>query len=96
MQTLLELLLPELVLNVYTIGDRTLVLLAVLGVVAAQGYQLLANGTAGSGRLVLVGLAFAALGVLHDALHLVTRRQAAVGVSALTRVDQTLNAPLYG
>ena len=41
---MLELLLPKLVLDVKTERYRTLVLLAVLGMVAAQSDELLAHG----------------------------------------------------
>jgi hypothetical protein len=84
----LELLLPQLVLDVQTEGYRTLVLLAVLGVVAAQGDELLADGAA------TVGLALATFGVLHHTLHLLAGRQAAVGVATLAGVDQRLDAAL--
>lgn len=63
---MLQLLLPEFLLDVQTERDGTFVLLAVLGVVAAQGDELLANGTA------TIGLPLAALCVLNDPLHLLT------------------------
>ena len=87
-QPVLQLLLPQLVLDVEAEGDGTLVLLAVLGVEAAQGDQLLAHGAAA------VGLALADLGVLHHPLHLLAGRQGAVGVAALAGVDQRLDAAL--
>ena len=59
-----------------------------LGVVAAESYQLLADGTAA------IGLPLALLGVAHHPLHLVAAGQAAVGVAALARVHQRLDAPL--
>ncbi|MEE6526403.1 hypothetical protein FKM82_027050 [Ascaphus truei] len=67
-QPVLQLLLPQLVLDVEAEGHRALVLLAVLGVVAAQSNKLLADGTPS------VGLALAALGVLHHPLHLLAGR----------------------
>jgi hypothetical protein len=82
------------VFNVYTVRNRTFIFLTVLRVITAQSYQLFTDGTARSGRLVLVGLAFAALGVLYHSLHLMTRGKTTVGVSALTRVNQTLNTSL--
>ena len=87
-QPVLQLLLPELLLDVEAEGDGTLVLLAVLGVVAAQGDQLLAHGAAA------VGLALAILGVLHHPLHLLAGRQGAVGVATLAGVHQRLDAAL--
>ena len=87
---MLELLLPQLVLDVQTEGHGTLVLLAVFGVVAAQGDELLAHGAAA------VGLPLATFGVLHHALHLLAGGQRAVGVAALTGVDQGLDAALDG
>ena len=62
--------------------------LAKLGVVAAEGDELFADGAAA------VGLPLALLGVRHHPLHLVAAWQAAVGVSALAGVDQALYAPL--
>lgn len=85
---MLQLLLPEFLLNVQTERDRTFVLLAVFGVVAAQSNELLADRTAA------IGLALAALCVLHNALHLLTGRQRAVGIATLASVDQRLDAAL--
>lgn len=79
---MLQLLLPQLLLDVQTERDGTFVLLTVFGVVAAQSNQLLADGAAA------IRLALAALCVLHNALHLLAGRQQAVGVAALTGVDQ--------
>ena len=62
--------------------------LAELGVVAAESNQLFTDGTTS------VGLPLALLGVTDHPLHLVTARQATVGVSALAGVDQALDAPL--
>ena len=59
-----------------------------LGVVAAEGDELFADGAAA------VGLPLALLGVGHHPLHLVTAWQSAVGVSALAGVDEALYAPL--
>ena len=87
---MLQLLLPQLVLDGEAEGNRTLlaVLLAVLGVVAAQGNQLLAH------RATTVGLSLATLGVLHHPLHLLAGRQGAVGIATLAGVDQGLDAAL--
>lgn len=85
---MLQLLLPQLLLDVQTERDRTFVLLTVFGVVAAQSDELLADGTA------TIGLALAAFGVLNDPLHLLAGRQGAVGIAALARMDQRLNAAL--
>ena len=88
LEPVLQLLLPELLLDVEAEGHGALVLLAVLGVVAAQGDELFADGAAA------VGLALAALGVLHHPLHLLAGRQRAVGVAALAGVHQRLDAAL--
>jgi len=82
LQPLLNLLLPQLVLDIEAEGHGALVLLAVLGMVAAQCDELLANGAAS------VGLALATLGVLHHSLHLLTRWKRAVGVAALAGMHQ--------
>lgn len=84
----MQLLLPELLLDVQTERDGTFVLLTVLGVVAAQSDELLADGTAA------ICLALATFRVLNDTLHLLAGRQGAVGVAALARVDQRLDAAL--
>lgn len=62
-------LLTELVFNVEAEGHWTLVLLAVLCMVAAESNELLADGAPS------VGFAFAAFGVLDNPLHLLTGRQ---------------------
>lgn len=79
---MLQLLLPELLLDIQTERDGTFVLLTVFGVVAAQSDELLADGTA------TVRLALTAFCVLNNALHLLAGRQGAVGVAALACVDQ--------
>ena len=56
--------------------------------VAAQSNELLADGAA------TIRLALAAFCVLNNALHLLAGRQRAVGVAALARMDQRLNASL--
>lgn len=56
--------------------------------VAAQCDELLAN------RAASIGLALAALGMLHHSLHLLTRRQRTVGIAALASMHQRLNAAL--
>ena len=62
--------------------------LAELGVVAAESNQLFTDGTTS------VSLPLALLGVTDNPLHLVTARQATVGVPALAGVHQALDAPL--
>ena len=79
--------MAELLLDVETERHRTLGLLAQLRMVAAQRDQLLTDLAAA------VLLALAVLGMADDALHLVARGQAAVGVAALARVHQRLDAP---
>lgn len=88
LQAVLELLLTELVFDVEAEGHRALVLLTVLGVVAAESNELLADGAPS------VGLAFAAFGVLDNPFHLLTGRQRAVGVATLAGVDQRLDTAL--
>lgn len=85
---MLQLLLPELVLDVQAERNRTLVLLAVLRMVAAQSNELLADGTAA------IGFPLAAFRMLNNTFHLLARRQGAVCVSALARVDKRLDAAL--
>ncbi len=85
---MLQLLLPELLLDVQTEWDRTFVLLTMLGVVAAQSNELLADGTA------TICLALAAFCVLNNTLHLLAGWERAVGIAALARMDQGLNAAL--
>ena len=79
-------MLSQLLLDVLTEGHKALGLLTHLGVVAAQGDQLFADGASA------VGLSLALLGVRDDALHLVTRRGSAVGVAALAGVNEALDA----
>lgn len=88
LQAMLDLLLAEFVLDVEAEGHGAFVLLAVLGMVAAQRYQLFADGAAP------IGLALAALGVLDHPLHLLAGRQRAVGIAALAGVHQGLDAAL--
>lgn len=64
---MLQLLLSKFLLYVEAKWHRTLVLLAVLGMIAAQSNELLADGTAA------ICLALAALCVLHHTLHLLAR-----------------------
>ncbi|KAL1432967.1 hypothetical protein MTO96_001953 [Rhipicephalus appendiculatus] len=90
LEALLQLLLAQLVLDVETEGHGTLSLLAVFGMVTTQGDKLLADGAAS------VGLALAALGVLHHPLHAPAAGQAAVGVPALARMHQGVDAALNG
>lgn len=65
---MLQLLLPELVLDVQAERDRTLVLLTVLGMVATQRDKLFADGASS------ICFPLAAFGVLDDALHLLAGR----------------------
>lgn len=81
-------LLPELLLDVEAERHRALVLLAVLGMVAAESNELLADGAS------TIGFPFAALGVLHNPLHLLAGRQGAVGIAALAGMYQRLDATL--
>ena len=85
---MLDLLLAELVFDVEAEGHGALVFLAVFGVVAAESNELLAH------RAATVGLALAALGVLHHPLHLLAGWQRAVGVAALAGMHQRLDAAL--
>lgn len=88
LEAVLQLLLPQLLLDVEAEGHGALVLLAVLGVVAAKRDELLADGAAA------VGLALTALGVLHHTLHLLAGRERAVGIATLAGVHQRLDAAL--
>lgn len=65
---LLELLLFEFVLYVWTERHRTLLLLTVLGMITTEGDELFADGTA------TVGYPLAVLGVLDDTFHLLARK----------------------
>lgn len=85
---MLQLLLTQFVLDVEAEGHGALVLLTVLGMIAAERNELLAHRTAA------ICLALAAFGVLHHTLHLLARRQGAVGIAALTGVHQRLDATL--
>lgn len=88
LQPVLQLLLPELVLDVQAERNRTLVLLTVLSMIAAQSDELLADGTA------TVGFSLAAFRMLNDTFHLLARRQGTVCISTLARVDKRLDAAL--
>lgn len=88
LEAVLQLLLPQLVLDVEAEGHRALVLLAVLGVVTAKRDELLAD------RAAAIGLALAALGVLHHALHLLAGWKRAVSIATLAGVHQGLYAAL--
>lgn len=88
LEPVLQLLLPELLLDVQAERHRALVLLAVLGMVATEGNELLADGAPS------IGFPFATLGVLHDPFHLLAGGQGTVGISALAGVDQRLDAAL--
>ena len=95
---MLQPLVVELLFDVHAVRNGALGFFAVLGVVTAEGNELLANGTRGAGTLATLGsiLSLAGLGVLHDSLHLDARRTAAVGVATLASMEQTLDAPLNG
>lgn len=77
-------------LDVGTEGHGALLLLTMLGMVTTEGDELLANGA------TAVGLSLAVLRMLDDALHLLARRQAAVGVATLAGVHQRLDTTLDG
>lgn len=81
-------MLPELLLYVEAEWHRALVFLAVLGVVAAEGNKLFADGAS------TISFPFAAFGVLHNPLHLLAGRQGTVGIAALTGMHQRLDAAL--
>lgn len=83
-----EILLPQLLLDVGTERHQTLVLLAMLRMITTKRDELLANWTSA------VRFPLAVLGVRHNALHLLTRRQSTVCVATLTRVHQRLYASL--
>lgn len=85
---MLQLLLSKLLFYVEAKWHRALVLLTVLGMIAAQSNELLTDGTA------TIRFPLAALCVLHHTLHLLARWQGAVGIATLTGVDQRLNAAL--
>lgn len=67
-----------------------LLLLAMLGVQAAECDELLADGA------LSIGLLLATASVLDDPLHLLAAGQATVGVPTLVGVDQGLDAALDG
>ena len=71
-----------------TEGNRTLIVVTVLRMIAAQSNELFADGTS-SILLLLAGPC-----VLHDFLHLGTRRQMTIFVFAATSVDQGLYTAL--
>ena len=75
-------------LDIYTVRHGAFSFLTVFRVIDTKSDKLLADGTA------VVGPAFARLGVHHNAFHFVTRWKVAVGVAALTRMHQRLNAAL--
>lgn len=88
LEPVLQLLLPELLLDVEAEWHWALVLLAVLGVIAAKGNKLFANGAS------TIGFPFAAFGVLYNPLHLLAGRQGTVGIAALAGMHQRLDAAL--
>ena len=88
LEPVLQLLLPELLLDVEAEWYRTFVLLAVIGMVAVEGNKLFADGAS------TISFPFTAFGVLHDPLHLLAGRQRTVGIAALARMYQRLYAAL--
>lgn len=68
-------------------AERASVLLAVLGMVAAEGGKLFADGAS------TIGLPFAAFGVIHGSL-LLAGRQGTVGIAAKAGMHQSLCAAL--
>lgn len=86
----LEPSLAELLLDAEAEGNDARVFLAVLGMVAAQGDELLTHWAAS------VGLALAGPGVHHDPLHLLAVLLRAGGIAALAGVLQGLDAALDG
>ena len=68
----------------------TLCLVTMLGMITAQGNQLLAD------RAGIVQLSFAAHSVSHDTFHLMACVVAAIGILALTGMNQRGNTPLDG
>ena len=77
-------------LDALTKRDGTLWLLTELGVVTAQGDELLADGTPA------VGLPPTLPRVLDHPFHFLTRRKHAVGIAALASMDKTRDASLNG
>lgn len=84
-----EILLAKFLFDVWTEGYETFVFFAVLCMITAKSDKLLAN------RTTSVSFSLAVLRVRHDTLHLLTRRKTTICISALTSVNQRLNAPLY-
>ena len=85
--------MSQLLFNVEAERYGTFCLLTELGVAAAEGNQLFTDGTAPD-FTIYDGFPLALPGVAEHPLHLVTAVQAAVGVPALTRVLQALDAAL--
>lgn len=73
----LQLLLAELLPDIEAERHRAVILMAALGMVAAEGNELPAD------RAPAGALAFAALGMMYNPLHLLAGRQWAVGIPAL-------------
>lgn len=88
LEPVLQLLLSELLLNVEAEWHRAFVLLAVLGMVAAEGNKLFADGAS------TIGFPFTAFGVLYNPLHLLAGRQGTIGIAALAGMYQRLYASL--
>jgi hypothetical protein len=84
------LLLSQLLPDVETERHHAFRLGTVFGMVATQGDQLFANWAAA------IGFAFARTRVRDNALHLLTRRQATVGVATLAGVNKRLDTTLDG
>ena len=81
-----RLALPEPLLDVWAQQHGARMLLAELGMVAAEGDELLADGAPSA------GLPLAALGVLHDPFQLLAGGQGAARARALAGMGQPLDA----
>lgn len=88
LEPVLQLFLPDYLLDVRAEWHRAYVLLAALGMVAEEGKKLFADGA------FTIGFPFAAFGVQHDPLHLLAGRQRTVGIAALARMHQIPYAAL--
>lgn len=84
----LQPLLPELLLDSEAERHRAVVLLAALGMVAAEGNELPADGAPTN------CLSPTVLGMFYNSLHLLTGWHGASGVTALPGMDQRLDAAL--
>lgn len=82
LQTVLQLLLLQFVLDVQTEWNRTLLLRTVFRMVTAKGNKLFANWT------TTICFPFANFRMLCHSLHLLTTGQSAISVATLTRMYQ--------